>query len=445
MEATQSTSLSTSSTPSGDPSASLAPPLHLSLVRTIDGDGGVERSVMEVALQDFRFSMGAVLLRLSDFVPPPLPPLPAQAPPTLVQGGDGEEETFDFSLLTSEASAVTSAASSALSPPVPPPSSLSLRLRMVRPVLQLVADPTVPVSPALLLTWSAALQVDRHSEGGRDTLKVSGDLQRVTCGVTELDVDNRQRGREDGRTLSRGTQDRAEAAPLDLSVSSREAAVVLSPFDVSCEVTQFSSTALSFPPSLPRRSVVVTVEPIVLRFSYSSYHLVSTTLSTLLQQQRQSVTASQSLPDRSIGVSLLQAAEDKGEGDDSSAQAGVDDFAVTEVQSESTTSESVPLFAEDDVVLSVQSVVVLLINDCRASELPFARLTVDGVTAELHSFSHHRNVRGRLRVGMEVFDVAMVTWLPVLEPYTVNAALISSIALSVTGRSTAERPTVPVL
>ena len=365
----------------------------------MDAATGAQRSTVELGLSDLRFSMAGVLLRMGDFVPAAPAQSPLSTPATAERGGGGDEEGLDFSLLSSADNGGGAATVASASSPPSPPSSLSLRLRMARPTFQLVADPTIPFSPALLFSWTAAVALERSVEGGRERLKVSGGLQRVTCHVTELSADDEEVvGGPEGQ---------------------REAALVLAPFDATVDVTRFSS-----PSSLPRRAVLLTVEPILLRLSYSSYRLVSSTLSGFLRQRRPGHRgAALQLSTRPVP------SPDEEDGDDvSAADAVLDEFAVTEVASDEATQQ-VPLFAEDDVRLRLQSVQVLLINDCVTSDLPLARLMLDGASAELHSFSHHRNVRGRLQLSVDVFDEALVSWLPLLEPYRVNGALSSSLAL----------------
>ena len=407
--------------------ASPDPPLRLSVVRTVDASNGAQRSAVDVRLASLRFSMAAVLLRLGSFLPTaaaaPPPAVPIAALAALPGGGGAEEleerggeEELDFSLLSqAEEDGPDSASAAPPTPPPAPPSSLSLHVRMARPTFALVADPTASVSPAVLLTWSASLDVERTREDGRERLTVSGALQRVSCVVTELDADN--------------AEWRSDAAAEDSG--GREAAVILPPFNAAVEAALFveprhstsasPSSAVELP-ALPRRFARVTVEPIVLRLSYSSYRLLSSTVSALLLQQPRAFPAPPS-------SSLQSAAVAGSEADADSGAALLDEFALTDTAG-SEASQPLPLFSEDDVTVSVQSVHALLINDCLTSELPFARLSLDRVSGEVHAFAHHRHVRGSARLCCELWDHATATWAPLLEPYTLNAALSSSIALA---------------
>ena len=452
-------------------SASPVSPLQLTIVRTVDANSGALRSVVEMSLSDFRFSVAAVLLRLRAFAPPTSSPRAQPQLPSgisVVRGAVKEDDAGSSSLAlipqhASASSASASARPAAASPSSAQPSalsSLSLRVRMIRPTFQLVADPTAVVSPALLLSWSAVVEVERSEEGGRERLQVSGALQRLTCAVTELRAD-------EGESESAATSS-ATAAPFARYRYNGEAAIILPPFNAALQLTQFSgppnllaaaspssSSPSSLPASLlllPRRSVSLSVEPILLRLSYSSYRLLSNTLDLLTQQQDsergregKAAEAGGSEGPGEVSSRLLQlddaeaADDDEGEGEEQGQQAvavvssmsssSSDEFGVTDTQLEEA-SPWLSLFAEDDCVARLPSVQVLLINDCLASELPFARLSMGQWTTELHSIAHHRNVRSSAQLTVDVFDNGLAAWTPLLEPYTISAALTSSIALA---------------
>ena len=388
-------------------------PLSLTVGRTVSADG-LNRTVVDVSLDNFRFTMGAVLIRLRSF-------LYAQ-PPTLLEPDEdrhSNEQELDYTLL---------AAAQTEEQPPPSPSVLAVHVRMTRPTFQLVADPTIAVSPALLFSWSAALDVELDRSGNDERLSVSGAVRDVCCYVTQLTVDNSE---AEERTQLSGLSGAEMEAKSD-------AALILQPFSANLRLRQTGPLPLNMraqvdererlaTPLLPRRTGSVEVERVVLRFSYSSYKLVSTTVDALLAQQPTLTASASSSGDSaaslavSSGVSLYRASST-----DCDKEAAVsDEFSVTDTSSAD--SASVRLFSEEDVSFSISCLHVLLINDCLASDVPLAKLTVDAVSGALHGFAHHRNARCTLTLAMELFDPSLVAWSPLLEPYSANISLISAI------------------
>ena len=385
-------------------------PLSLTVGRTVSA-AGLHRTVVDMSLDNFRFSMGGVLIRLRSF-------LSAQ-PPLLLEPdeqADVEEEMvdFDFTILSDQ---------TAEQPPPPPPSVLSVRVHMTRPTFQLVADPTVPVSPALLFSWSAELSVDRDRSGRDERLSVSGAVRDVCCYVTQLTVDNAE---ADGQSQSAHQQQ---------SEAKAEAALVLQPFSASLRLHQTaplpvamreqSAEQPSFLSLLPRRTGSLDVDGIVLRFSYSSYKLLSTTVDALIAQQPALTANSSSSHAASAAPSADVLLRSASVSSDCDTVAVADEFSVTDTNSAD--SATVRLFSEEDVSFSVRCVHVLLINDCRASDVPLAKLTVDSISGGIHGLAHNRNVRCTLTLAVQLFDPSLVAWSPLLEAYSANFAIISAI------------------
>ena len=377
--------------------SSALPPLHLTLSRTaspvLAADGTETRpqqTAVAVTLAAFRFSMAAVLLRLAAFLPAASAAADDAALQPALAGEEREDdrEALDFSLLSSPPAAAP--------PPAVPRSVLLLHLRMERPVFQMLADPTLPVSPALLLSLSASLSLEMHSGGapGEARLQLSGGLQSVSCSVTELDADSEEAGSGGG---------------------SSEARCLLQPFSASLQLIQAGSAGVR----LPRRSAALSVDAIVLRVSYSSYRLVRETLDTMLALQPAASTPQPAVA-RLVSDGVSAAAGDAGIADGG--------FALTSAAGQA--ERQLSLFPDEESTLSLHSLQLLLINDARPAELPFAKLELDRVSAAVHSFSHHRSLRLTARASLDVFDPALVAWTPLLEPYAANLALVSSVVPS---------------
>ncbi len=388
-------------------------PLSVTVARTV-AVTGLQRTVIDVSLDNFRFSMGGVLLRLRAFL--------SALPPQLLepeQPAEVEEEAVDFYSLIS---------SPAADQPPPPPSVLSVRVRMTRPTFQLLADPTVPVSPALLFSWSAELSVDIDRSGAQERLTASGAVRDVCCYVTQLTADNAE---------TNGLQLPQLLAKRDLEAKS-EAALILQPFSANLRLHQISplpramrsahddeEQSMDSTRQLPRRTGSLDVEGIVLRFSYSSYRLLSTTVDALIAQQPALMDVNNSNTATTPADSTNPSAVRMVASSDQDAVAVTDEFSVTDTSVAD--SARVSLFSEEDVSFSMRCVHVILINDCVASEVPLAKLTVDAISGGLHGLSHNRNARCTLTLSVELFDPSLVAWSPLVESYSPNIALISTI------------------
>ena len=390
-------------------------PLSITVSRIVSATG-LQRTAVDMSLDNFRFSMGGVLLRLQSFLAAQPPLLLSPDEPT--DSRDEEEMELDFSLL----------AAPTTDQPPPPPSVLTVRVRMTRPTFQLVADPTIPVSPALLFSWSAELSVDVDRSGEQQLMTVSGALRDVCCYVTQLTADNNE---AEGQTQQ----------PRQRLETRTEAALILQPFSANLRLHQSGPLPLNMRVGegaeqqstslLARRTGSFEVEGIVLRFSYSSYKLVSSTVDALIAQQPTlTATASSSGTNSassavSSGVSLQRASVST----DCDSVAVSDEFSTTDTNAAD--SATVALFSEEDVSFSVRCVHVLLINDCMASDVPLAKLTVDSIAGSVHGFAHNRNARCTLSLAVELFDPSLVAWSPLLEAYSANLAVISAIVPAV--------------
>ncbi|MCJ1297086.1 hypothetical protein MMC34_008655, partial [Xylographa carneopallida] len=411
-------------------------PLSLTVSRTVSVVG-LNRTTVDVSLDNFRFTMGAVLLRLRSFV--------AAQPPALLEPeevGEGNEDELDWDVLA--------AAQTAEQPP-PPPSLLSARVRMTRPTFQMVADPTALVSPALLFSWSAELSVELDRSGDDERLAVGGALRDVCCYVTQLTADNDEEGNDEAEGQAGQSRPR-------LAVKA-EAALILQPFSANLRLRQAGPLPLAMrlpttgqpPPAtslLARRTGSFDVEGVVLRFSYSSYKLVSSTVDALIAQQPNLSAASSSSGgvrsaslSTSAGAQPFSSASLSGELDGDSVVVS-DEFSVTDTSAAD--NATVALFCEEDVSFSVRGLHVLLINDCVASDVPLAKLSVDACSGSLHGFAHNRNARCTLTVALELFDPTLVAWSPLLEPYSLHLSHIASIVPTTSSSSSSRKHATPV-
>jgi hypothetical protein len=461
-------------------------PLLVKLNKTVDPRSNQAKTVINVALNNMRFAMGGVLLRLPAFFAPrpenehakqqsEIEKAISQAT-SATNSSSEEKNSMELSAAVTNNSSLgnkTQAAEAKLL------DTTIIQVSMNHPVIQLLADPTSQFSSATLLTWQLQVTMQLNSYSTHNLLILQGKLLETKLFTTELLLKNNSIYINPQATPSQLLQPFTISLDLFLSTPilrnpNANLAIATCPINSAAAAVHHSQF------SLPKSSIQVQIDSISVRFTYSNYILLMSsiealsaatsgaakveddkeihTISVISAHSPASNTAAVTSPPPSeqlavsntTGVlefkadlkelSIITDAEEEGkEGIALNTTFLSPKSAVSASEAEAAGGESsevgkkqqnslLSLFNDEDINVNIaQGVQMLLVNDAGSHEIPFARFNVAEIHAVLHSFAYTRSVGVGVEISADFWNSSLVSWEPLLERYSVNISVTQQI------------------
>ena len=375
-------------------------------------------------IQNLQFSMGSVLLRLTDFFVPPN-----------VKTDDSDDiidiNSIDPTHVTNTAVAQFTVnkdnSSHGLTQSVLSQSFI-IKLSVINPSLQLIADPTATRTTAVYITFGISMDcgIDINIDNKSFTVStLTTAVQDLKCFICELDTRSDDFRRE--RTVP------------------NESAVILQPVTMSGSISYCSAPLISSTPvqlAVPKITINVSISDVTLRFTYTSYRLMiysinALTLATASPKQTKNQPIQKQLSVVNDGDSDTETDSDTDRSNPDSNNLDSNESILGPVLPSSTlgilaTSSAtdspvdIGLFSNENIIAHIGTISCMFINDALQTDIPIAQCTIQRISVQLHGYAHNRSARIQIQLSADYYNLQLAVWEPMVEPAQLTATLIQT-------------------